>query len=266
MQATRRLVAALFLLCALQSSWGQAPSPAAGVQATNRGYFPRIAGKPAGYLYNQLQNFKSGRRKYEAMNHLVQHMPDAYLRDIAAYFSQLDLPYPAAQVTKLTQDEQQAAERLVRDGPMADVVYDSTQFLIERDLDAMVDYLRSISARPAQRIDRPRASPDVMGRGAKVYEQLCASCHGDKGQGVFSIYPALAGNRALSIESSNNLVQVIRKGGFLPSTQGNPRPFGMPPFEQVLSGEDIAAVATYVRQSWGNAAAAVSTLDVQRAR
>jgi cytochrome c553 len=85
-------------------------------QATNRGYFPRIAGKPAGYLYNQLQNFKSGRRKYEAMNHLVQHMPDDYLRDIATYFSQLDLPYPPAQVTKLTPGEQQAAETLVRHG------------------------------------------------------------------------------------------------------------------------------------------------------
>jgi cytochrome c553 len=134
----RRLAASLFLLCGLQSSWGQGPSsaaPGAGVQdsmaqrmqacvvchgkegrATNSGYFPRIAGKPAGYLYNQLQNFKSGRRKYEAMNHLVQHMSDDYLRDIATYFSQLDLPYPAAQVTKLTPGEQQAAEKLVLHG------------------------------------------------------------------------------------------------------------------------------------------------------
>lgn len=43
-------------------------------RATNQGYFPRIAGKPAGYLYNQLQSFKTGQRTYEAMNHLVQHM------------------------------------------------------------------------------------------------------------------------------------------------------------------------------------------------
>jgi mono/diheme cytochrome c family protein len=53
---------------------------------------------------------------------------------------------------------------------------------------------------------------------------------------------------------------------FLPGTQGNPQPFGMPPFEQVLNGDDIAAVATYVRHSWGNSGAAVSTLDVHRAR
>lgn len=85
-------------------------------RATNGGYFPRIAGKPAGYLYNQLQNFKSGRRKYEAMNHLVRHMSDDYLRDIATYFSQLDLPYPPAQVSQLAPGEQQAAESLVRKG------------------------------------------------------------------------------------------------------------------------------------------------------
>ena len=134
---TRRLAAAFFLVCGLQSSWGQGPSPApaAGVQdtmaqrmqacvvchgkegrATNAGYFPRIAGKPAGYLFNQLQNFKSGRRRYEAMNHLVQHLSDDYLRDIATYFSQLDLSYPAAQPTKLTTGERQLAEQLVLHG------------------------------------------------------------------------------------------------------------------------------------------------------
>lgn len=85
-------------------------------RATNQGYFPRIAGKPAGYLYNQLQNFKSNLRHYGAMNHLVQHMSDDYLRDIAKYFAELDLPYPPGQVTKLTPDEQRRAEHLVLRG------------------------------------------------------------------------------------------------------------------------------------------------------
>jgi cytochrome c553 len=85
-------------------------------RATNQGYFPRIAGKPAGYLFNQLQNFKAGRRKYGAMNHLVHNMSDAYLRDIANYFSALDLPYPPAQVTALTPAEQRTAENLVLRG------------------------------------------------------------------------------------------------------------------------------------------------------
>jgi cytochrome c553 len=85
-------------------------------RASNQGYFPRIAGKPAGYLYNQLQNFKSGLRKYGAMNHLVQHLSDDYLRDIADYFADLDLPYPAARATPLTPTEQRTAESLVLQG------------------------------------------------------------------------------------------------------------------------------------------------------
>jgi cytochrome c553 len=65
-------------------------------RATQAGYFPRIAGKPEGYLFNQLKNFREGRRRNRAMNHLTQHMSDDYLRDIARYFSALDVPYPPA--------------------------------------------------------------------------------------------------------------------------------------------------------------------------
>lgn len=151
-------------------------------------------------------------------------------------------------------------------GPMADVVYNSTQHLTPQDLNAMVEYLASVPVRDNARTNTPRASSDVLGRGAKVYEHQCASCHGDKGQGVPSIYPALAGNRAVLLDSPNNLVQIVRKGGFSPSTAGNPKPFGMPPFGQILSTDDIAAVTTHVRQSWGNSAPTVSTFDVHKVR
>ena len=63
-----------------------------------------------------------------------------------------------------------------------------------------------------------------------------------------------------------NLVQVVWWGGFGPSTAGQPRPYGMPPFVQLLSNSEVADVITYVRQSWGNAAAVVSAADVQRLR
>ena len=55
-------------------------------------------------------------------------------------------------------------------------------------------------------------------------------------------------------------------GGFPPSTEGNPRPYGMPPFYQDLGDEDVAAVVTYIRQTWGNSAAAVSHAEVDRGR
>ncbi len=63
------------------------------------GYYPRLAGKPAGYLYNQLKNFAEGRRHYGLMTRLVDPLSEAYLREIADYFSGLKLPYPAPSKT-----------------------------------------------------------------------------------------------------------------------------------------------------------------------
>jgi cytochrome c553 len=58
-------------------------------QGTRSGYFPRIAGKPAGYLYNQLVAFRDGTRKYAPMNYLVAYLPDAYLKEIAQHYAKL---------------------------------------------------------------------------------------------------------------------------------------------------------------------------------
>ena len=67
-------------------------------RATPEGYFPRIAGKPAGYLYHQLLNFRDGRRSYPPMGYLIEHLTDGYLREIAEHFAALEVPYapPAA--------------------------------------------------------------------------------------------------------------------------------------------------------------------------
>ena len=64
-------------------------------RSTPSGYFPRIAGKPAGYLYNQLVAFRDGRRSNAAMSYLLQHLPDDYLQEIAQHFAALELPYAA---------------------------------------------------------------------------------------------------------------------------------------------------------------------------
>ena len=65
----------------------------------NDQYFPRLSGKPAGYLYNQLVNFREGRRRFPIMNYMVDPLPDAYLREIADYFAADHLPPPPAQPT-----------------------------------------------------------------------------------------------------------------------------------------------------------------------
>jgi cytochrome c553 len=63
-------------------------------RAAPDGYYPRIAGKPAGYLYNQLLSFRDGRRHYSLMANLLAPLTDDYLREIAEHFASLDLPYP----------------------------------------------------------------------------------------------------------------------------------------------------------------------------
>ena len=62
-------------------------------------FFPRIAGKPAGYLYNQLVNFRDGRRRYPMMTYMVEHLPDDYLKEIADYFSQQHPTPPPSQAS-----------------------------------------------------------------------------------------------------------------------------------------------------------------------
>lgn len=85
-------------------------------RAAPDGYYPRIAGKPAGYLLNQLRNFRDGRRHYELMVGLVDPLSDAYLREIAAYFSALELPYPPPQPVQAPAAQQQRGEALVMQG------------------------------------------------------------------------------------------------------------------------------------------------------
>lgn len=152
-------------------------------------------------------------------------------------------------------------------GPMAEVVFRSTQYLSDADARAMAVYLKGLpqqDRKAAATVAAPPAS--AMARGGKVYEQQCAQCHGDRGQGEPGAFPALAGNRAITLADPTNLVRVVLQGGYLPATAGNPRPHGMPPFQQTLSDEEVAAVTTFVRNSWGNQAPGVGTIEVYRAR
>ncbi|MDB5829222.1 MAG: putative alcohol dehydrogenase, cytochrome c subunit [Variovorax sp.] len=160
-------------------------------------------------------------------------------------------------------------------GPMAEVVYQSTQHLSDADLTAMATYLKALPAVAASddrkagegatsSAAKGRRDVGVMERGNKIFDQRCAYCHGDVGQGAQDAYPPLAGNRAVNMSSPMNLIQMVRHGGFLPATAGNPRPYGMPAFGHVLDDSDIAAVLTFVRGSWGNDAEPVSARDMMK--
>jgi cytochrome c553 len=82
-------------------------------RATADGYYPRIAGKPAGYLANQLVNFRDGRRAVPAMTWMVEHLSDDYLREIAAHFASRHPPYPAPPPPSVSPEVLERGRRLV---------------------------------------------------------------------------------------------------------------------------------------------------------
>ena len=152
-------------------------------------------------------------------------------------------------------------------GSMAEVVAQSTQHLSEADLRAMARYLVQITLAPPAAASPARPTvraPATMARGAQLYTRHCADCHGEQGQGAPGSYPALAGNRSVTMVDAGNLLQAITGGGFPPATTGNPRPYGMPAYD--LPPDDLAALATWLRGSWGHDAPAVSAVQALLAR
>ena len=95
-----------------------APKDSAGTTAGGV-YFPRIAGKPAGYLYNQLVNFRDGRRQYPLMTWMVTHLPDPYLHEIAGYFAAQHPPVPPPPASTAPAAVLARGEQLVRRGDQA---------------------------------------------------------------------------------------------------------------------------------------------------
>jgi cytochrome c553 len=85
-------------------------------EGTSDEYFPRLAGKPSGYLYNQLVAFKDARRKYPPMNFLLEFLPDAYLKQIAEHFASLRPPFPAPAVPVVSNEILARGEALVTHG------------------------------------------------------------------------------------------------------------------------------------------------------
>jgi cytochrome c553 len=83
------------------------------------GYYPRIAGKPAGYLYNQLLHFREGRRHYGLMARLLDPLSDEYLMEIARHFAALDVPYPPPAAASLSVVELARGRQLALKGDKA---------------------------------------------------------------------------------------------------------------------------------------------------
>jgi mono/diheme cytochrome c family protein len=156
-------------------------------------------------------------------------------------------------------------------GPMAAVVHNSLQYLTDADVLAMAKYLKTLPERneaPAPDVERgaARVSASVLALGHSLYREHCESCHLDSGAGQPPGYPPLARNQSIQMASAVNPIRMVLNGGYPPQTMGNPRPFGMPPFAQILTDEDIAAVVSYIRVAWGNHGQPVAASEVNALR
>src|SRR5690606_32996874 len=124
--------------------------------------------------------------------------------------------WPLAEIEQLLRTG--VAPRATVLGPMAEVVLHSTQHLEPGDVRAMAVFLKSLPPTPTETDPRELVQPvaSVRNRGATLYADNCMQCHGADGQGRPGAYPALSGNRAVTMQSTANLVQVVLHGGFAP--------------------------------------------------
>ena len=154
-------------------------------------------------------------------------------------------------------------------GPMAEVVYNSLQYLSDQDVAAMATYLKALPQRdsePQPTSQARLANPGTMELGRRVYGQQCAMCHGDEGKGQPPAYPPLGGNQSITMASPVNSIRMVLNGGYPPGTRKNPRPHGMPPFNHILSDEEVAAIVTYIRVAWENSGTPVTAAQSNELR
>lgn len=151
-------------------------------------------------------------------------------------------------------------------GPMAEVVTDSTQHMTDSDLTAIASYLKTLPGSSHTRPAPLREDDAQMRLGARVYAANCAACHARGGEGIAGIASRFPGNPGIHAPSTASLLTTVLLGGRGAVTGNNPTSGAMPAFAWKLSDEQIAAVLTYLRNHWGNAAPAVSAQQVADAR
>jgi mono/diheme cytochrome c family protein len=160
-------------------------------------------------------------------------------------------------------------------GSMLDAFNNSTQFANEEDLTAIARYLKSLDARAtlgqASYVYDDHAQlaldkGDLSAPGAGIYLNQCSSCHGRDGQGHQDLLPPLAGNSAALEHNAASLINIVLNGAGRIVVNGVPDSYRMTPFRELLSDQDIADVANFVRTSWGNNGSAVSAAQVHALR
>jgi mono/diheme cytochrome c family protein len=154
----------------------------------------------------------------------------------------------------------------IASGPMKEVIENSTSNMTDADIKAMATYLkeRGAAGSPAP---QPLAPGETqMKIGEAIFTDTCKACHTSTGDGVEHMFPRLAGNAIVNQDDPTTLVRVILTGTQGTATATRPTAPSMPSLGFRLNDAQVAAVVTYIRNSFGNAAAAVSGDTVGKIR
>jgi mono/diheme cytochrome c family protein len=157
-------------------------------------------------------------------------------------------------------------------GPMSETIKNSTSKMSDVDLHAMAVYLKDRPGDPAnaaqnrEGLARPVPPASAMKIGQQIYADECAGCHKADGKGTPGLFPALAGTSLVQQGDPASLLHVVLRGTNGLATAQAPTAAAMPAFAWILNDGQVAAVLTYIRNSWGNSAPAVTSSDASKAR
>lgn len=151
-------------------------------------------------------------------------------------------------------------------GLMSEVVANSTSKMSDTDLRAIAIYLKDAPAAAEEEPASAKPEQTVLDAGKAVYVDSCSACHRSDGTGVPRMFPPLQRNANVQSKDPTSIIRVILEGAHTVTTSAQPTPSAMPAYNWKLNDDAIAAVATYVRNSWGNSASTVKSSDTKSLR
>lgn len=154
----------------------------------------------------------------------------------------------------------------IASGPMAEVITNSTQSWTDADLTAVAAYLKDVKGSGTAAPAPLAASDPMMVAGKAVFLDRCSACHVSSGEGQPSLFPKLAKAPVVNGDDPTSLIRVVLEGSQAVGTAARPTTPAMPSFGWNLGDAEVASVLSYVRNSWGNAAPAVTPAQVRDIR
>ena len=148
---------------------------------------------------------------------------------------------------------------------MAEAVDLSTSKMTDDDVKAIATYLKSLPGQGSAPAPISGSAPEMTAGGA-IYRDQCSACHGLDGKGIDRLFPAVANSSMARADDPTSVIRIVLRGARSVATEKEPTAPGMPSYGWQLNDSQVADVLTYIRNSWGNAAPAVSPDEVTRLR